>query len=404
MRYKVSKSLIIQFNHKGQLVATTSMSRPPQKIEPDGIFVLRVFGNGNAPEEAMKTLAEECEFDADGFNEVFKKLVSENFLIPAGSEDDNIASSNLAQMGFAAIGSHHRMVRDAVRVNAYRNAIAANVRDKVVVEIGCGSGIFSLFAAQYGARQVIAIEETEIAELAKEMVQANGFEKVIRVVTGSSRDVELQEPVDVIIHEIIGNDPFAENILPSIADARERFFGLRRGRFIPARLEVCCAGLEIDEKNLLSRERELKEAGEFSRQYGLNFDPFIKRLSPGEKSQPLISYAYDRQAGFPFGILSQECVLYDIDFLDDWGDMQTPRTHTLEIEKPGDLNGLVIFFRAHLDERTQLTNSPFAPKTHWEWNFRGLSKRRAVKPGDRIKLSSGLIQTFNVQRMEVDIV
>ncbi len=404
MRYKISKSLIIQFNQKSELVATTSMSRPPQKIEPDGIFVLRAFGNGNSPEEAMKILAEECEFDEDGFKVVFEKMLKENFLIPADSEDESIATSTPAQMGFASIRVHHTMVRDAVRVNAYRHAIAAHVQGKTVVEIGGGSGIFSLFAAQSGAKRVIAIEETEIAELAKEMIRANGFEKVIRVITGNSRDVELEEPADVIIHEIIGNDPFAENILPSIADARDRFFAKRKGRFIPARLDVCCAGIEVDETNLLTMERELKEAREFPGQYGLNFDPFIKRLSPGENTRPTISYSYDRQAGFPFQILSRECVLYSIDFLEDWGDVQAPLPHTLKIERGGNLNGVVVFFRAYLDERTQLTNSPFAPKTHWEWNFRALSKSRPVKPNDNVKISSELVQTLNVQRIVVDIV
>jgi len=404
MRYKISKSLIIQFNRKSELVATTSMSRPPQKIEPDGIFVLRAFGNGNSPEEAMKILAEECEFDEEGFRVVFDKMLKENFLIPADSEDENIATSTAAQMGFASIRVHHNMVRDAVRVSAYRHAIAENVQGKSVVEIGCGSGIFSLFAAQSGARQVIAIEETEIAELAKEMITANGFEKVIRLITGNSRDVELGEPVDVIIHEIIGNDPFAENILSSIADARDRFFAGRKGRFIPSRLDVCCAGIEVDEKNLVTTGRELKEAEEFGGQYGLNFDPFIKRLTTEENNRPTISYSYDRQAGFPFKILSRECVLYSIDFLEDWGDIQAPLDHNLAIERGGNLNALAVFFRAYLDERTRLTNSPFAPRTHWEWNFRVLSENRPVKPGDDIKIYSELVQTLNTHRMDVDIV
>ena len=404
MRFKTSKSLIIQFSQKGELVATTSMSRPPQKIEPDGIFVLRAFGNGNSPKEAMKILAEECEFDEDGFKVVCEKMLKENFLIPADSEDESIAAFTPAQMGFASIRIHHSMVRDAVRVNAYRNAIAANVRGKSVVEIGCGSGIFSLFAALYGAKRVTAIEETDIAELAKEMIKTNGFETVIRVITGNSRDVELKEPVDVIIHEIIGNDPFGENILPSIADARERFFAKGKGCFIPARLDVCCVGIEVDENNLVTPERELKEAKEFAGQYGLNFDPFIKRMSPGKNNRPTISYTYDRKAGFPFQILSQECVLYTIDFLEDWGDVHAPREHTLEMEREGKLNGLAVFFRAYLDERTQLTNSPFAPRTHWEWNFHALSKSRPVEPKDHVKISSELVQTYDAQRMVVDLV
>jgi hypothetical protein len=47
------------------------------------------------------------------------------------------------------------MLKDKVRTRAYMNAIKQNkhlFKDKVVLDVGCGTGILSMFAAQAGAR------------------------------------------------------------------------------------------------------------------------------------------------------------------------------------------------------------------------------------------------------------
>lgn len=70
------------------------------------------------------------------------------------------------------------MLEDYVRTQLYRDAILnnpSNYKDKVVLDVGCGSGILSLFAAQAGARKVYAIEASNMAENAKVLVKANGF-------------------------------------------------------------------------------------------------------------------------------------------------------------------------------------------------------------------------------------
>jgi protein arginine N-methyltransferase 1 len=48
-------------------------------------------------------------------------------------------------------------------------------RGKVVLDVGCGTGILCMFAAQAGARKVIGIECSGIVQVAEQIIKANGF-------------------------------------------------------------------------------------------------------------------------------------------------------------------------------------------------------------------------------------
>ena len=50
------------------------------------------------------------------------------------------------------------------------------------MDVGCGSGILSLFAAQAGAKKVYAVEASGAAEIARTLIKANGFDSVIEVI------------------------------------------------------------------------------------------------------------------------------------------------------------------------------------------------------------------------------
>ena len=64
---------------------------------------------------------------------------------------------------------HLEMLQDTVRTNGYMRAILNNpdiFRDKVVLDVGCGTGILSMFAAKAGAKLVIAVDMSNIIDQA----------------------------------------------------------------------------------------------------------------------------------------------------------------------------------------------------------------------------------------------
>jgi protein arginine N-methyltransferase 1 len=52
------------------------------------------------------------------------------------------------------------MLKDTVRTGSYRAAIINNphlFKDKTVLDVGCGTGILSMFAARAGASHVVGV-------------------------------------------------------------------------------------------------------------------------------------------------------------------------------------------------------------------------------------------------------
>lgn len=76
------------------------------------------------------------------------------------------------------------MLKDDVRNSAYRDAIFNNkssIEGKVVLDVGAGTGILSVFCAQAGAKKVYAVEASAIYRLAVDIVKENRMENVIQV-------------------------------------------------------------------------------------------------------------------------------------------------------------------------------------------------------------------------------
>lgn len=81
------------------------------------------------------------------------------------------------------------MIQDSPRTEAYKNAILSNrslFDGKIVLDVGAGTGILSVFCAQAGAAKVYAIEASRVSDLAKQLIDENHFSHVIEVCKTSS--------------------------------------------------------------------------------------------------------------------------------------------------------------------------------------------------------------------------
>ena len=125
---------------------------------------------------------------------------------------------------YAEFEVHRSMIGDRVRTEAFRRAIDSAVRPgDVVLDVGAGSGILSVFAARAGAARVYAVEQTSIAVFAQELAAANGVADTVQVIQADVLDIEPPERVDVIVSEWLGGFGIDEGMLPPVIVARDRW-------------------------------------------------------------------------------------------------------------------------------------------------------------------------------------
>ncbi|KAJ7053116.1 S-adenosyl-L-methionine-dependent methyltransferase [Mycena amicta] len=95
---------------------------------------------------------------------------------------------------------HGVMLQDKVRTALYASFILSNpalFTNATVLDVGCGTGILSLFAARAGAKHVYAVDASSgIVHRARRIVEANGLQDVITVLEGKVEDVVLPDGTD----------------------------------------------------------------------------------------------------------------------------------------------------------------------------------------------------------------
>lgn len=132
-------------------------------------------------------------------------------------------------------------LKDEARTMAFRDAIRSVVRPgDVVVDIGAGTGILSLFAAEAGAAKVFAVEIDPVSAAAlRKSIELNpGVGDRICVVQGDAAIVDLPHAADVVVAEIIETGLLDEQQVPVLNALRRRGVITRATRLLPARYET----------------------------------------------------------------------------------------------------------------------------------------------------------------------
>lgn len=348
---------------------------------PNALAILEEFAQPIAFSEAVKNLSSRTK-GAQAWIELVSSITS---LYKAGVlvDESGVSPSSPRPLAYAAPLIHVAMLDDKTRTEAFLGAIADVVKPgDVVVDIGTGTGVLALGAARAGAKHVYAIEGSEIGRAAKELFAANGFADRITLVPGWSTHVELPERANILVSEMIGNDPLEERIIEIFADARARFL-MPDARVIPRGIRVFAAPVEVDPKRFGKIMFTPERASDWRKWYGFDFAKLVDL--PVNESMMLTILPHEIR-GWP--MLSDPVLLADLDL----GAMKLPivdNTVELSIARDGLMSGLVLYFELDVAPGWEISTSPQKADeaNHWAVPIRFFGHSRPVKAGEKLKVA-----------------
>jgi protein arginine N-methyltransferase 1 len=266
---------------------------------------------------------------------------------------------------------HDLMLGDALRMRAYRQAIAEVVRPgDVVVDLGTGTGVLARWALAAGAARAYGIErDPALLDRAVAAARSEGLDGFVPV-AGLSFDVTLPEPADVLVSEVLGNLVDNEGCTAILADAAARF--LRPGgRMLPRRAERYLVPVEATRAHAAVADSAGRTAE------GRGFDAYYDVILPraGYLASPRLDRAFD--LGARGGSYGRELVF--------------------PVQRQGLLTGFKGWFVADLSPTVTLDISgdvidPAAERTtsdSWRHAFLPIARPIPVEPHDRVTLAFG---------------
>ncbi|KAH8420863.1 hypothetical protein KR222_006954, partial [Zaprionus bogoriensis] len=293
---------------------------------------------------------------------------------------------------YSHFGIHHEMLSDKVRTSSYRSALLQNqsfMRGKSVLDVGCGTGILSIFASQSGAGRVVGIDNSEIVYTAMDIIRKNNVQNV-QLVKGRLEDTELPESkYDVIISEWMGYFLLYEAMLDSIIYARENHLK-PNGIILPNRCTLHLLGI-----NEVLHEQHVEF---WSDVYGVDMTDLRKRSI----EEPLIEVVN------PEHIITESEQIADFDMMTvDLNYSSFTHKFQLRCTQTGKLAAFVGYFDTlfELENKVVFSTSPEQTPTHWKQTVFFLDEPQKVAKGELI---SGTITSRRHQgdvralRVEID--
>jgi precorrin-6B methylase 2 len=279
---------------------------------------------------------------------VVNMLIEENTLIAA-------QAGHAPTSGWADPVEHARMLHDERRTRDFISAVTAAVRPgDVVLDIGTGSGVLAVAAARADARRVYAVEASDIAEVAALVFEANGVADRVTLVPGWSRQIELPERADLLVAEVIGNEPLEEEILETTLDARRRL--LKPGAcLVPHALELLARPLLLPEAEVRQRVFGRTAVERWHDLYGMDFRPLLDVAA----TAPVYSVT-EGEVVAAWPPAGPPVVLASVD-LTTFEEASLHAVTDLVVDPPGPVNAVAVTFRALLHHGIAHTLDP------WKW-------------------------------------
>ncbi|KAL0743849.1 hypothetical protein Bca4012_085362 [Brassica carinata] len=287
----------------------------------------------------------------------------------------NIRKVNENYFGsYSSFGIHREMISDKVRTEAYRDALLKNptlLSGSVVMDVGCGTGILSLFAAQAGASRVVAVEASEkMAKVATKIAKDNKvfndnehngvLEVANSMVEELDKSIKIQpHSVDVLVSEWMGYCLLYESMLSSVLYARDRWLK-PGGAILPDTATMFVAGFGKGATSLPFWEDV----------YGFDMSSIGKEILEDTARIPVVDVIEERH------LVTQAALLQTFDLAtmkpDEVDFTATATLEPTESDTEARLcHGVVLWFDTGFTDRfckenpTVLSTSPYTPPTHW---------------------------------------
>eukprot|EP00126_Sphaerothecum_destruens_P007753 Sdes_comp19976_c0_seq1m12548 len=313
--------------------------------------------------------------------------------------------------GYSHFGIHEEMLKDVIRTDSYRQFILQNKHlfaGKVVLDVGCGTGILSMFAADAGAAQVIGVDMSNIVSFTHRIVELNGFSDKITILQGKMEEVDLTEviqrpdkKVDIIISEWMGYFLFYESMLDSVLYARDRWMAAG-GKVFPD-----ISSLYITSASLPDRHRESFEF--WDNVYGFDMSPLkesvFKDVSIEVVPQNSISSPPFLFQNIDANVVHANQLQFSTAF------SLVIRSQVLDSQNQAKIspcNAFVVYFESFFEKDCshviKLSTSPLLPPTHWKQAVLYLENPLLVTIGDVIQGEISLHRLEKNHRgLEIDL-
>lgn len=302
---------------------------------------------------------------------------------------------------------HHLMLKDKPRTLAYKNAIESNkhlFENKVVLDVGSGTGILSMFAAKLGnAKKVYAVEASKVAKLSEELIKDNKLQDKIQVLNEQVENINLKEQVDIIISEWMGNFfviilgfyLFHESMFDSVLFARDKFLK-KGGMLFPSHAIIYASPCSM--KNEFTDQIQF-----WDNVYDFDFsrvsDHFLNQFT--EKPYVGIIPKDD--------ILSKEALVKKFDLLKvKLSELKSFNSKVkFTVEKKGIMNGICIWFDVFFgNEKNILSTSPYSEETHWKQTIIVLPSKTGFEVEEKTEIGCLILfeqDRFNYRHYSISI-
>jgi len=319
---------------------------------------------------------------------------------PAKAPADTTENVSAAEMtskdyyfdSYAHFGIHEEMLKDEVRTLTYRSAMYNNkhlFKDKIVLDVGCGTGILSMFAKKAGAKYVYGIDMSSIIDHAQTIIKQNGFEESITLIKGKVEEVVLPvEKVDIIISEWMGYCLLYESMLDTVLYARDKWLK-EGGLLFPDKASLYMCAIE-------DREYKDTKINWWDSVYG--FD--MSAIRTVALSEPLVDVVEAKQ------VVTDSCLVKEFDLATvTVEDLNFTAPFEIRARRNDYVHAFVAYFTVEFSschKRTGFSTGPEARYTHWKQTVFYLEDCLTVNYGEQINGQMIIVQNKRNKR-DLDI-